>query len=248
MVTPTNDQDRLIDQALSLLRNAMGASKTVLPVVRFRSTEPKGVSEAPLQEERAVPSGHTIPAAGIVAIVGAGEFETPPAFQSPVTKQAAEDVPPPAPTVQEQQTASLINQTLSMVAVAISEATVRKTSSPSLPQPVAIPEEQAASLIAQALSMVKSVDAPESEPVKVVLVSPSSFQEPVKAGEAIPSSSQETLPKTLTAQERLDMERANIRNRVKTFKANQQRFQREREEYYEATIAKVRSLLTQSQQ
>src|SRR4051812_43365720 len=242
MVTPTNDRDRLIDQALAVLRNAMGASKTVLPVTGFRSAEPRGISEAPLQEERAIPSDHMIPAAGIVAIVGAGEFETQPAVQSPVTEKVAGDVPPPAPAIQEQPTASLINQTLSMVAVAISEATVRKTSSPSLQQPVAIPQEQAASLIAQALSLVNSVADPEPTPVKVASLS--SFPEPAKAGEEIPVSPQNSNAKTLSAEERLDMERANMRNRMKTFKANQQRFQREREEYYEATMAKVRSLLT----
>ena len=34
-----------------------------------------------------------------------------------------------------------------------------------------------------------------------------------------------------------------MRKRVETFKANQQRFQQEREEYYEATMAKVRIVM-----
>jgi len=37
------------------------------------------------------------------------------------------------------------------------------------------------------------------------------------------------------------MERAEIRTRVATFKANQQRFQRKREEYYATTMAKARA-------
>jgi len=39
----------------------------------------------------------------------------------------------------------------------------------------------------------------------------------------------------------LDMERANMRNRVAAFKETQQRFQRERQEYCEATMAAVRT-------
>ena len=61
-----------------------------------------------------------------------------------------------------------------------------------------------------------------------------------KPEEIIPSSSLTPAAKELTAEERLARERAAMRKRVETFKANQQRFQREREEYYEATMAKVR--------
>ena len=41
-------------------------------------------------------------------------------------------------------------------------------------------------------------------------------------------------------------EREEIRQRVADFKATQNRFQREREEYYKATMAKVRPSLSQS--
>jgi hypothetical protein len=37
------------------------------------------------------------------------------------------------------------------------------------------------------------------------------------------------------------MERADIQKRIATFKANQQRFQREREEYYATTMARARA-------
>jgi chlorite dismutase len=40
---------------------------------------------------------------------------------------------------------------------------------------------------------------------------------------------------------RLDMERAVIQRRVASFKANQERFQREQEEYYAVTMAKART-------
>lgn len=42
-------------------------------------------------------------------------------------------------------------------------------------------------------------------------------------------------------------EREDIRQRVADFKATQNRFQREREEYYKATMAKVRSGPSESQ-
>ncbi len=229
----------------------MGESKTVLPVVQLRVAEPKGVSETPLQKERPASIGHAIPVTETVGVVEPEETETPPIGQQPITEHSiSKNEPPPAPPVQEQQTASLINQTLSMVAVAICESTVPLAPPPYFYQPVAKPiskdivlkkllvqKEQAASLIAEALSMVKSVSA-EAKPAEV---GAPSFQQPTKPVEADPSSSQKPFAKELTVEERLAMERDRMRKRVETFKANQQRFQREREEYYEATMAKVRA-------
>ena len=169
------------------------------------------------------------------------EFETSPTGQPPGIEQASKNVPPSAPPVQEQQSASLINKTLSMVAVAISESsTVSQASPPSLHQPVAKPidvkEGQTISLIAEALLMVKGVSTAESKPVEAV-------QRPAKPNEVIPSSSQKPAAKELAAEERLAIERAAMRKRVETFKAKQQCFQREREEYYEAIMAKVRLVM-----
>jgi len=223
MVTRTNDQDRLIDQALSLLRNAMAETKTVLPVVQFCPAEPKAVlpSETLVQEERAA-SLQMLPMVANIAVSEAPspslqrpdtkqvskdivptepsvqEEETPPlidqtlsmveqSLQQLVAKQTSKDVPPTAPPVQEERTASPINQTMSMVAVAVSEPTVTEAP-PSLQQPIAkqtskdvvptelqVQEERTASLIAQALSIVKSVAAAEPKPV----LAPSPFQQPV---------------------------------------------------------------------
>jgi hypothetical protein len=443
MVTRTNDQDRLIDQALSLLRNAMAETKTVLPVVQFCPAEPKAVlpSETLVQEERAA-SLQMLPMVANIAVSEAPspslqrpdtkqvskdivptepsvqEEEPPPlidqtlsmveqSLQQLVAKQTSKDVPPTAPPVQEERTASPINQTMSMVAVAVSEPTVTEAPPPSLHRPIAkqtskdvvpteppVQEERTASLIAQALSIVKNVVAAEPKPVpfqqpvakqtskdvlstkppvqgtasligqtlsmvavavsestvaeapspslqqpvnkqppKDVLPSapslqdqrpdhalsiveivalaetqepegPSPIQQPVvkqalkdvlpseppiqeertvsveqpvakqtskdllptqppvqvertvcqtpslienaavheaKAAEAAPLSSQQPLVKQLTSKERLDMERADIQKRIAIFKANQQRFQREREEYYATTMAKARA-------
>jgi hypothetical protein len=41
--------------------------------------------------------------------------------------------------------------------------------------------------------------------------------------------------------DKLDVERASILRRVANFKANQQRFQREREDYFAGTMAKLRA-------
>ena len=221
MATPTNDQDRLIVDALSLLRDTMNESK-VSEAVQLRPAEDV--------EERPVSIHHLNPVTD--------EFETPPTGQRPGIEQASENVPPPAPPIQEQQSASLIDETLSMVAVAISESyTVTQSSPPSLHKPAAKPinvkEEQAVSLIAETLLLVEGVSTAESKPFEAV-------QRSAKTDEVIPSSSQTPAARELTAEERLASERAAMRKRVETFKANQQRFQREREEYYEATMAKVR--------
>jgi hypothetical protein len=43
-------------------------------------------------------------------------------------------------------------------------------------------------------------------------------------------------------EERISAERADIERRVADFRETQARFQREREDYYEATIEKVRTI------
>jgi hypothetical protein len=44
----------------------------------------------------------------------------------------------------------------------------------------------------------------------------------------------------LSPKERLEIDRADIRRRVAIFREHQQRFRREREEYYAATMAETR--------
>ncbi|SHG98653.1 hypothetical protein [Bradyrhizobium erythrophlei] len=61
---------------------------------------------------------------------------------------------------------------------------------------------------------------------------------------ALTTESAESLPeqppiRQLSPEERLDIELADIRRRVATFKEHQQRFRREREEYYAATTSKA---------
>src|SRR6266404_1442295 len=141
------------------------------------------------------------------------------------------DVVPETPVHQE-QTDSLIDQTLSLVETVTELEEPEQTPSP-MPQPVAkqLPSDvqltepaRNASLINQTLSLVKNVAVPEPKPIEVA-----------------PPSSQQPRAKQLTPKERLDMERADIQKRVATFKANQQRFQKEREEYYTTTMAKARA-------
>jgi len=172
-MTPANDQDLLIDDAVSLLREAMTNSKM----------------------RAALPS-------------------------------------------QEQQE-SAIHETLSMVAIVISETPVPEIPPASLHLPVAqrnvsneIEEHQTVALVAETLSMVKTV----SEPNRIE-VEQQSLQQPASPG------AQESNAKEATAEERLAVQRADIRKRMETFKANQERFKQEREEYYAATMAKVRAAI-----
>jgi hypothetical protein len=183
--TPTNDQDRLIDQTLALLQNAMAETKTVLPAVQFRRVaEPKDglPSETPVQEERTASLfGHPLSLVENVAVAEPKAAEArSPSLQRPVAEQTSKEMVPPEPPVQGERTASL--------------------------------------------SMVEMVAVAKPKPVEVA-----------------PPSSQQPLVKQPAPKERLDMERAEIRTRVATFKANQQRFQREREEYYATTMAKARA-------
>jgi hypothetical protein len=198
------DPDRLIDQALSLLRNAMVESKTVLPVNKLRPEERGAISshsqEAPLQ-------GHVI-SKTVVAFAEPNKSAKPPVAEKDVrsTEPQVQEPQVQGTQVQEKPTASLIDQTLSMVAIAVS-------SEASSLQPTA-----------------KGIVAAEPPDTKA----PDSFQEPEVA-------LQQDLPEKPALEPWLDTERAYRRKRVQTFKANQQRFQREREEYYAATMAKIRA-------
>jgi hypothetical protein len=131
-----------------------------------------------------------------------------------------------------------------MVAVAISESTA-----PEAPHLLHLPvtkqgivskevnQDQTVSLIAGALSMVKGVSP--AEPIRNA-VGPQSLQQPPRPpGEGPATPSQGAIAEELTAEGRLAMQRAAMRERVEMFKATQERFKRERD--YAATMAKVRA-------
>ena len=221
-MTPTNDHDRLIDEARSLLRDAMAENKAVLPASKLHPAESNDVEERPLPFD-------SLP---ITAVVETKRFDSLPAAQRSVTEQASQM--PALGAVQEQQ-GSLINKTLSMVAVAISESTAPEAPhllrSPVTRQDIVskeVKEDKAVSLIAEVLSMVPQSLHQLTRP-------------PSEGSSATPS--QGGSEEGLSPEERLAMQRADMRERVEMFKANQERFKREREEYYAATMAKVRALV-----
>jgi len=108
MVMPTNDQDRLIDQALSLLRNAMAETKTVLPAVQFRPAESEAVLPSETLERAA-----SLQMPPMVANITVSEAPSP-SLQQPDTKQVSKDMVPTEPSVQEEETPPPIDP-LSMV-------------------------------------------------------------------------------------------------------------------------------------
>src|SRR5258706_39314 len=130
--TRKDDQDRFIDETLSLFQNAISETKTALPPVWFgRAVEPKDVppSEPPAQEKRAASLiGHPLSSVSKVAVSDhkailvegvvisepkAAETASP-WLQLPVAEQAREKPVGDAP--------SLIGHALSLVSnVAISE-------------------------------------------------------------------------------------------------------------------------------
>jgi hypothetical protein len=240
----TSDQDRLLDQTLAFLKDAItnGETKTAVPPVQFRgSADPKEVlpPEPPVQADRTASLiAHALSLVENVAVSESTAAEAPsPSLQQPVTKQPPKDVLPSEPPIQEQRPASLIDHARFLVEnVAVAEPKEPETPSP-MQQPVAkqtskdvlpseppVQEGRAASLIDHALSMVEIVGVPK-----------------LTAAEAASPSFQQPVVKQPSPKERLDMERTEIRKRVATFKANQQRFQREREEYYATTMAKARA-------
>jgi hypothetical protein len=79
----------------------------------------------------------------------------------------------------------------------------------------------------------------QEEPLSVI-GHPTAVEE-APAALSTETSSPQPLMKQLSPKERLDMDRADILRRVAIFKEHQQRFQREREEYYATTMAKIQA-------
>jgi hypothetical protein len=245
VVKTQDDQDRLIDDTLALFQDAIADSRTVLPAEQDRrAAEPKDIPpSAASPREEAAPSliGHALSLVKKVVIsehkavmvkkVVISEqdpVQTPsPASQPPVAKPAREK------PIDDTRSDPLLEQALSMVAMFSidepgAEAVGRQPDSKADSEDVLPlerwPQEQPPSLIDQARSAVGDA-APTA----------------MKAADTLPSPWQ-TPMKQLSPKERLDMERADIRKRIAIFREHQQRFQRERDEFYAATIAKVRTI------
>jgi hypothetical protein len=110
---------------------------------------------------------------------------------------------------------------------------------------------------AEVLSLLQPVDKPASKDV-LPLERPTQEEPPSLIDhthstlvEAAPTAlkteapvplPQQPLMMQLSPKERLDMDRAEIHKRVVAFRHHQQRFQRDREEYYATTISKARTI------
>jgi hypothetical protein len=207
------------------------ASKDVLPLERPTQEKPPSlIDHAHALVKKVVISEHK---AVLVNKIVVSEHEpvqaVSPSSQPPVAKQAREK------PVGDARSDPLVDQTLSMMPIVpTDEPHVVEVASPpslnaaeaavlSLQQPVEKSErpaqEKPPSLIDHVLSIVV-----EATPTALKTTVPLPQQFPVGQ---------------LSPKERLDMDRADIRKRVAIFKEHQQRFQREREEYYATTMAKV---------
>jgi hypothetical protein len=220
----------LIAQALRMVKSVaaeVAPPSFQQPVTKQASKEvaPTG---SPVQEERATSViGQAQSSVGALPVAERKEFDTTPSNRQrqPIAKPTSNDVLPAAePSVQQEQTASFAEHAVSLVDnVVVPEPIVNDAPSPPVTTPKALPPReppsQDATLVDQTLSFAKNVVVHETNSIEVT-----------------PHS-----PKQLSPKERLDMQRAEIQNRVATFKANQQRFQQEREEYYAVTMAKVRA-------
>ena len=261
----------LIGQAVSFVRTVAGfepkAAETASPSLQPPVAEQ--VREKPVRDTRSAPLVDQV--LSMVTIVSIDEPKVVEAASPPslgtaevavlsvrqsVDKPASKDgLPLERPT--QEAPPSLIGHALSSVSkvaisehkailvegVVISEPKAAETASPSLQLPAAeqarekpVGDARSDPLVDQALSMVAIVSIDEPKVVEAASPAPTVL----KTEAAIPLSQQ--LPmKQFSPKERLDMDRADIRRRVAIFREHQQRFQREREEYYAATMAKVRA-------
>jgi hypothetical protein len=164
----------------------------------------------------------------------------PPSLQPSVAKRASEK------PVGDARSDPLVDQVLSMVATVPVNEPKMAVSPPSL------------NTEAAGLSLRQPVDKPASEHVLPLEQStqeaPPSLIDHAHSTlvEAAPTAlkteapvplPQQPLMIQLSPKERLDMGRAEIRKRVVAFRHHQQRFQRDREEYYATTMSKARTIL-----
>jgi len=175
-----------------------------------------------------------------VAISEARAVQTAsPSLQPPVAKQAREK------PVGDARADPLVDQVLSMVAIVpIDEPNMVEAASPpslntveaavlSPRQTVAKPDSE------HVLPLEQSTQEEPPSPIEhSTLVEPTALK--TEAPVPLP---QQPLMIQLSPKERLDMDRAEIRKRVVAFRHHQQRFQRDREEYYATTISKARAIL-----
>ena len=147
-MVPTNVPSRLIDQALSLLRNVRAHRKTVVAVA-VGPAESKAVppSKTPLQGE---PKSSVSAQAPLTIDIATAEPETLPTARQLVTQQVSRKMSPTEPRVEEVQTPSLIDQTLSMVEQSLHQLVAKQEGVPAPP----VQEQRTASLIGQTLAMV----------------------------------------------------------------------------------------------
>jgi hypothetical protein len=217
----------LIAQALSTVKSVaaeVAPSSFQQPVIKQASKEVAPTDSLVQGEPATSVIGQAQSLVGDASIAELNEFETPSNMQrQPIAEQTSNEVLLAAePSVQQEQTASFAEHAVSLVDnVVVPEPIVNDAPSPSVRTPKALPPReppsQDASLVDQTLSFAKNVVVHETNSIEV------------------------TSQKQLSPKERLDLERAEIQKRVATFKANQQRFQQEREEYYAVTMAKVRA-------
>src|SRR6266404_20962 len=188
--TQKSDQERLIDETLSLFRNAIAETKTILPPVQFgRAVEHVPPSEPPEKRAASLISHAVSIARTVAGFVPKAVQTASPSLQPPVAKQAREK------PVGDVQSDPLVDQVLSMVAIVpIDEPNMVEAASPPSPntveaavlsprQTVAKPDsehvlpleqstqEKPPSLIDHAHSLAKKVVISEQVSVKEVAIS-----------------------------------------------------------------------------
>jgi hypothetical protein len=235
----------LIGHALSLVKNVAGfapraakdAPSSLEPALVKQIPEDVPPSATPAQEE---PAGSLIDHALSLVTAAAEPMianarspsvkaaeEGSSSLQQPVEKPAAPDVAlsSKAPFQDELELPSVGGRTVSIVAAAEAASPPRSDAKQDpkyvLPPESVVEDERTTSPLDQA----ESVDGTEPKALEA----------------ASPSPPRQFPVKQLTPKERLDIDRADIRRRVATFKEHQERFQREREEYYTETMAKTRA-------
>jgi len=236
-------------EVLSLLQPVdKPASKDVLPLERpTQEARPSLIAHANSLVKKVVISQPKAVLVEKIVISEPKAVQTAsPSLQLPVAKQASEK------PVGDARSDPLVDQPLSMVAIVpIDESNVLEASPPSLNTPETAVLSPRQTVDKPASKDVLPLERPtQEEPPSLIDHTHSTLVEAAPTAlktEAPVPLPQQPLMMQLSPKERLDMDRAEIHKRVVAFRHHQQRFQRDREEYYATTMSKARTILRKAE-
>jgi hypothetical protein len=251
----TNEQDRLVEEALAMLQAAI-AVKAEVESAQSNLTRAGPVAETDQQTGRWVGSDMLIEAVEPTEVEGsvgsasltASEILTPPIGSLRQSAMLVRDAFSFASRIRISNAAGQIEEPEARAAT-LAAAIKLQTENQANPFVEIPPEADTTTIAEEQLEAVNTTEEeqPAQHDVKEGEMQPAAFE--LERSYRIPDPVSAPIPQSLkplrliTPKDRLLFDQEAINARLASFKETQQRFQREREEYYAATIVRARATL-----